>query len=207
MKAETPILPINHPDAISRAASIIKGGGVIAFPTDTVYGVGASAFQKAAIDRIYKIKERSKEKAIPILIGDPGELSIISSPPNQQIIQLMDQFWPGALTLIFPIAPDLPNNLSTSATIGVRIPDHELTRQLLRATGPLAATSANLSGEESALSAQDVSQILGSKIDLILDGGRSKGGEASTVLDLTGADPVILRVGPITLDDIKPYLV
>jgi L-threonylcarbamoyladenylate synthase len=207
MKAETPILPINHPDAISRAASIIKGGGVIAFPTDTVYGVGASAFQKAAIDRIYKIKERSKEKAIPILIGDPGELSIISSPPNQQIIQLMDQFWPGALTLILPIAPDLPNNLSTSATIGVRIPDHELTRQLLRATGPLAATSANLSGEESALSAQDVSQILGSKIDLILDGGRSKGGEASTVLDLTGADPVILRVGPITLDDIKPYLV
>lgn len=206
MKTDPSLLPIDHPKAISRAASIISGGGVIAFPTDTVYGVGASVFHQAAIERIYKIKERSKEKAIPVLIGDPGELSLISPAINQQARQITDHFWPGALTLILPIRPDLPPNLSTSATIGVRMPDHEFTQELLRATGPLAATSANLSGEESALTAQDVFQTLGSKIDLILDGGKSPGGEASTVLDLTGAVPVILRDGPISMEDIEIYL-
>jgi len=206
MKEETIVLPINHPEAISRAAEIIKSGGVIAFPTDTVYGIGVSAINKNAIDIIYEIKERSKDKAIPILIGDPRELSIISPSLNQRIFHVINHFWPGALTLILPLSPDLPSNLSTTKTIGVRVPDHEFTRELLQATGPLAATSANLSGEESALTAQDVSQTLGSKINLILDGGRSPGGVASTVLDLTGEEPIILRAGPISLEEIKPFL-
>ena len=206
MNADTSLLPIKSPEAISHGAVIIKRGGVIAFPTDTVYGLGASAFNETAVERIYEIKERSKDKAIPILIGDPEELSLISSVPRQLVIQIIGKFWPGALTLILPIAQNLPNNLSTTETVGVRIPDHELTRELLRATGPLATTSANLSGEENALTAEDVYHSLGGKIDLILDGGRSPVGEASTVLDLTGSDPIILREGPIGMEEIRPYL-
>jgi L-threonylcarbamoyladenylate synthase len=206
MKAKTSLLTINRPESISQAAAVIKAGGVIAFPTDTVYGLGASAFQEAAVERIYEIKERSREKAIPILIGNPEDLSLISAAPDQRVTQIINQFWPGALTLILPISPDLPGNLSAAATIGVRIPDHDLTRELLRATGPIAATSANLSGQESALTAQDVFQSLGGKIDLILDGGRSPGGEASTVLDLTSPNPDILREGPISLEEIERFL-
>ena len=206
MITDTKTLPIDQPEAISLAAEIINDGGVIAFPTDTVYGIGASAFNEKAIERLYHIKERSKEKAIPVLISDPGELALISPAKGLRLEQVIDQFWPGALTIILPLSPDLPANLSSTKTIGIRVPNHSLTRDLLRVSGPLAATSANLSGEESALTAEDVSRNLEGKIDLILDGGRTPGGVASSVLDLSGAEAMILREGPITMEDLKPFL-
>ena len=202
MKNETLILCLDQTQSLSAAAGIIRAGGVIAFPTDTVYGIGASAFDETAIEKIYQVKERSQEKAIPILAADPSGLVGITPPPTEMVLSLMEKFWPGALTLILPLLPGLPANLSPTETIGVRIPDHDLTRELLRLTGPLAATSANLTGQESALTADEVLLNLGGKIDLILDGGISPGGVASTVLDCTKTEPLILRTGPVTLEAI-----
>ena len=202
----TQILPIDHPDAISTACALIQAGGIIAFPTDTVYGIGVSAFQKEAIDKIYQVKDRSTLKAIPILLGDAeisGQITPALSPAAQI---LAEAFWPGPLTLILPLLPSLPDNLSPSETIGLRVPDHPFAQALLRETGPLAATSANLSGQPSALNADEVLAQLGSRVDLILDGGTSPGGEASTVLDCAAETPHVLREGPLAWADIQAAL-
>lgn len=202
MKKETQILPINQSQALSLAADTIRSGGVIAFPTDTVYGIGASAIDKDAIEKLYLVKGRSQDKAIPILLADIEELTQITPTPGGIVQVIMDKFWPGALTLILPLLAGLPSNLSPTQTIGIRIPDFDLTRELLRHTGPLAATSANLSGQESARNAEQVKENLNGEIDLILDGGNSPGGVDSTVLDCTKAEPLILRTGPISWEEI-----
>jgi len=202
MKKETQILPIDQPQALSLAADVIRSGGLIAFPTDTVYGIGASAFDENAIEKLYLIKERSQEKAIPVLLADLEELTQITPTPGEMVGVIMDKFWPGALTLILPLLAELPSNLSPTQTVGIRIPDFDLTRELLRHTGLLAATSANLSGQESAHNAEEVRENLSGNIDLILDGGTSPGGVASTVLDCTKAEPLILRTGPISWEEI-----
>ena len=203
MNIETHLLAINQPQSLLRAVEIIESGGVIAFPTDTVYGVGVSAFNKEAITKLYNVKDRSKEKAIPILIADPEALTKISPPPTKLVQVIINKFWPGPLTLILPMLDVLPDNLSPSQTIGVRIPDHSLTRDLLRQTGPMAVTSANLSGDDNPTSADDVVVALGGKIDLILDGGETSGGIPSTVLDCSQEELIILREGPISWDKIK----
>jgi len=202
MKKETQILPIDQPQALSLAADVIRSGGLIAFPTDTVYGIGASAFDENAIEKLYLIKERSQEKAIPVLLADLEELTQITPTPGEMVGVIMDKLWPGALTLILPLLAELPSNLSPTQTVGIRIPDFDLTRELLRHTGLLAATSANLSGQESAHNAEEVRENLSGNIDLILDGGTSPGGVASTVLDCTKAEPLILRTGPISWEEI-----
>jgi tRNA threonylcarbamoyl adenosine modification protein (Sua5/YciO/YrdC/YwlC family) len=202
MKKETQILPIDQPQALSLAADIISSGGLIAFPTDTVYGIGASAINEDAIEKLYRVKLRSQEKAIPVLLADLEELTQITPVPGEMVGIIMGKFWPGALTLILPLLAGLPSNLSPTQTVGIRIPDFDLTRELLRHTGPLAATSANLSGQESAHNAEEVWENLSGEIDLILDGGTSPGGVASTVLDCTKAEPLILRTGPISWEEI-----
>lgn len=202
MKKETQILPFDQHQALSLATDIIKSGGVIAFPTDTVYGVGASAIDQNAIEKLYQVKGRSQEKAIPVLLADLEELTQITPTPGEMVQIIMGKFWPGALTLILPLQAGLPSNLSPTQTIGIRIPDFDLTRELLRHTGPLAATSANLSGQESAHNAEEVRENLSGEIDLILDGGISPGGVASTVLDCTKAEPLILRTGPVSWEEI-----
>ncbi len=203
MKKETLILQIDQPQSISRAVEIVQSGGVIAFPTDTVYGIGVSAFNEEAIEKLYQVKGRSYQKAIPILVSDQEELTRITPPLDQNVKAIIQRFWPGALTLIIPLLKGMPENLSPTQTIGVRIPDFKLTRELLSHTGPLAATSANISGGEITLTAEEVAENLGGMIDLILDGGKTPGGVPSTVLDCTQAEPIILREGPISLDTIK----
>ena len=200
---ESDVLVVTHPLAISRAVTQINSGGLIAFPTDTVYGIGTSAFQFDAIERIYKVKGRSTLKAIPILLGNADAAEQITTPFSPITKKLAESFWPGPLTLVVPLLSFLPTNLSPTPTIGLRVPDHEFTLRLLKETGPLAATSANLSGESSALTADEVQSQLGSKLDLILDGGRSPGGLASTVLDCTAEKPVLLREGPLTWEEIQ----
>ena len=185
------------------AAEVVQAGGVIAFPTDTVYGIGVSAFNEEAIERIYQVKGRSALKAIPILISSPQEMDQISLPASAVITKLIERYWPGALTLILPRLPGLPDNLSPTPTIGLRVPDHQLTRELLRHTGPLAATSANQSGQPSALTAAEVLDQLEGRIDLVLDGGSAPGGQASTVLDCAGEKVKVLRKGPITWENIQ----
>jgi tRNA threonylcarbamoyl adenosine modification protein (Sua5/YciO/YrdC/YwlC family) len=206
MNDKSKTLPIDHPQAFSQAEKLVQTGGVIVFPTDTVYGIGASAFQKDAIEGIYRIKSRSHQKAIPILLADTEDLQKITPPLSPTAERLVKEFWPGALTLILPLLPSLPKNLSYTPTIGVRIPDHETARALLRVTGPLATTSANISGEPPALTANQVIDGLGSLVQLILDGGRAPGGISSTVVDCSGEEPRLLRQGPLSWEKIQDFL-
>ena len=203
---DTLILPADHLDALPQALQILRSGGLVAFPTDTVYGVGALAFDATAIEKIYEAKGRSTEKAIPILLGDAADLEQVTTQVSEMSLRLAGRFWPGPLTLVVPKHPSLPEAVSTSPTVGVRVPDHLVARALLRAAGPMAVTSANLSGQASPSTAQEVYAQLGGRIPLILDGGGTPGGVPSTVVNCLGAEPQVLREGPITLAQIQAVL-
>ena len=149
----TVILPARDPLALQRAIEILHLGGLVAFPTDTVYGVGALAFNGQAVESIYVAKGRSEEKAIPVLIGDPEDLAKVSAEIPEIAVRLAAHFWPGPLTLVVPKHPGLPKVISASSTVGVRIPDHPVARALLRMAGPMAVTSANLSDKPSSTTA------------------------------------------------------
>jgi L-threonylcarbamoyladenylate synthase len=185
---------------------VLERGGVVAFPTDTVYGLGALAFDAESVDRLYAIKGREHSKAIAVLIGSPEDLPHIASDPSQAAQQLAQRFWPGPLTLVVPRSTRLPEALSQSETIGIRIPDHEVARKLLAAAGPMAVTSANLSGQANTRTAQEVLDQLEGRIHLIIDGGPTPGDTPSTVVDMTGKQPKILREGPISEAEIKKAL-
>lgn len=203
---KTYILTEDEPGVITAALEIILGGGVVAFPTDTVYGLGSTAFNNDAIEGIYKAKERPFEKAIPILLGEFDDMNRIVQHITPLAWKLANHFWPGPLTLILPKRDDLPRSISSSSSVGVRIPNHSLARSLFQRAGPMAVTSANISGEQSPRSALEVYHQLNGRIPLIIDGGDTPGGVSSTVLDVTGVEPIILREGPITLDMIKSIL-
>ena len=203
---KTEILSAQDPSTIPRALAVLRGGGLVAFPTDTVYGLGALAFDAAAIEKIYAAKGRSTEKAIPILLGDAADLEQITAQVSEMALRLAGRFWPGPLTLVVPKHPSLPEAVSSTPTVGVRVPDHPVARALLRAAGPMAVTSANLSGQASPCTAQEVYAQLGGRIPLILDGGGTLGGVPSTVVNCLGAEPQILREGPVTLAQIQAVL-
>ncbi len=203
---ETRLIPAAQPDAIEQALRILRAGGLAAFPTDTVYGVGALAFDGPAVESIYAAKDRPVEKAIPILIADADDLDKVAAdvPPMARI--LAARFWPGPLTLVVPKQPTLPEAVSATATVAVRIPDHPVARALLRAAGPMAVTSANLSGQPSPVKAEEVMRQLNGRIPLVLDGGATPGGVPSTLVDCLGAEPVLLREGPLTKEQILAVL-
>jgi L-threonylcarbamoyladenylate synthase len=203
---KTLILPATHPETLPRALEILRSGGLVALPTDTVYGLGALAFDEEAVKKIYIAKGRSIEKAIPILVGDPGDLEIVTLDLSQYAMALARIFWPGPLTLVVPKHPSIPTVVSATSSVGVRIPDQSVSRSLLRMSGPLAVTSANLSGRESPANAREVLAQLDGRIDLVIDAGQVGQGLASTVLDCLGAEPVILREGPVTYEMIKNAL-
>ena len=203
---QTEILHASSRDTILRALAHLEAGGLVAFPTDTVYGVGALAFDGKAIESIYAAKDRPMEKAIPILISDVGELEKVAIDVPPAALRLASRFWPGPVTILVPKRPDLPESVSASPTVGVRVPDHEIARLLLRAAGPMAVTSANISGEPSPVSAEEVFEQLGGRIPLILDGGRTPGGVPSTLVDCTTPELTILREGPIGLAELQSAL-
>jgi len=181
-------------------------GGLVAFPTDTVYGVGALAFDGKAVESIYIAKDRPIEKAIPVLIGDVPDLGKISDDVPDIARRLVSRFWPGPLTVLVPKKPTLPESVSATSTVAVRVPDHPVARRLLRAAGPMAVTSANISGQPSPSTAQEVMDQLNGRIELIVDGGRTSGGIPSTLVDCTGDEIKILREGPITLEELLSVL-
>jgi L-threonylcarbamoyladenylate synthase len=203
---ETEILSAASSDVITRALEILRGGGLVAFPTDTVYGVGALAFDGKAVESIYTAKDRFHEKAIPVLIGDIDDLDKIAMDVPSLVQMLASRFWPGPLTILVPKKPGLPESVSATSTIGVRVPDHEVARALLRAAGPMAVTSANLSGQASPTTAEEVLAQLGGRIKLIIDGGKTPGGAPSTLVDCTGDEIKILREGPITKKELQSAL-
>ncbi|MEJ2305831.1 MAG: L-threonylcarbamoyladenylate synthase [Anaerolineales bacterium] len=203
---KTEVLSAEHPIALRHAVDVLNNGGTVAFPTDTVYGLAALPFERKSVDRLYVIKGRNSTRAIAVLLGDLSDLRRIAVSPSEAALRLADRFWPGPLTLIVPRNPDLPDILSKNLTIGVRIPDHPVALQLLRMAGPLAVTSANISGNTNTTTVQEVLEQLDGRVHLIIDGGRTPGGIPSTVVDCTQPGPVILRPGPISLADIQRAL-
>jgi len=199
---QTLILPITDSNSLAHALDVLAGGGLVAFPTDTVYGLGAIAFDANAVSKIYLAKGRGQEKAIPILVSDVDQIYRVSSGVNDFAIKLGKRFWPGPLTIVVPRHSTIPDVVSPLPTVGVRIPNLNVTRELLRLTGPLAVTSANMSGQTSPSTAKGVNAQLNGRIPLILDGGVTPGGIPSTVVDCTGDEPVVVREGPISLEEI-----
>jgi L-threonylcarbamoyladenylate synthase len=202
----TIILRTDSPDAIQHALDVLNNGGMVAFPTDTVYGLGARVFDEKAVESIYTAKDRPVEKAIPVLIADAEDMDKVGVDIPDIARRIAFRFFPGPLTCIIPKKPTLPQAISATSTVGVRVPDHEVARALLRAVGPMAVTSANISGQPSPSTAEEVFAQLKGRIELIIDGDKTPGGVPSTVVDCTGGEIKILREGPISLEEIRSKL-
>lgn len=200
---KTDLIRSDNPVVLQHALDVLSNGGLIAFPTDTVYGLASLPSKTEYIERLYIAKGRESTRAIAILLSSADELENISNMPSDAALKLADKFWPGPITLIVPRHPDLPNILSPDQTIGVRVPDHDIALELLRMTGPLGVTSANISGHENTQTAEEVMEQLDGRVHLVIDGGKSPGGVPSTVVDCTSPDPTILRPGPIKIDQIN----
>ena len=203
---KTECISTEHPTAIQHAIDTLQHGGLVAFPTDTVYGLAAPVQDVESIERLYVVKGRNNTKAIAVLLGSTQDLDQVTLDLGPEAYKLAEKFWPGPLTLIVPRHPNLPDILAPLPTIGVRIPDHPFALALLKATGPLAVTSANLSGDKNTCTAQQVYKQLKGRVHLILDGGETPGGIPSTVIDCTTSTSEVLREGPITLKQIKKIL-
>jgi len=193
---------------LQQAVSILRDGGIIAYPTDTVYGLGADVFNEGAVSRIYQVKQRHFDQPLPVLLSDESELNTLASFVSEIAWRLVSRFWPGGLTLVVLAEPTVPKWVTAGGdTIAVRVPDHIITRTLIRELGkPLVGTSANLSGSPSVTSAEEVRLQLEDKVDFVLDGGICPGGVESTVVDLTKEIPIIIREGAISQDTIAKFL-
>ena len=184
-----------------RAAAIasLRAGGVVALPTDTVYGIAVALGTPGGIERLFRAKRRPPDKGIMLLLHDASQAAGIGAM-GPAATALAVACWPGGLTLVVPQRPDVPLPATLTggaATIGLRVPDHPAPRALAAALGPLPTTSANVSGLPEAGDAAEILEQLGDAVDLILDGGRAHGGPASTVVDCSGERPVILRAGAV----------
>ena len=203
---KTKIISGSSHHAIPHALEILRAGSLVAFPTDTVYGVGTLAFNGKAVESIYAAKDRPIEKAIPVLIGDSQDLEKVGISISDSARRLANRFWPGPLTILVPKRADLPESVSSTSTVGVRVPDHDVARALLRAAGPMAVTSANISGRQSPVTAEEVYEQLGGRVDLIIDAGKTPGGVPSTLVDCTTSELKVLREGPISLEELLSAL-
>jgi len=191
-------------EQVEKGVKILREGGVIAFPTDTVYGLGADAFNPKAVERIYEIKNRPEHMPFPLLIADISQLTAVAEPRAEIAWFLARRFWPGGLTLVLPKRSSLPSYLAKGITVGVRIPNHPICLTLIKRLGrAIIGTSANLSGKTTSLTAYEVKQQLADKVDLIIDGGKCLGGNESTIVDIAGGVPVILRQGIIPRHEIE----
>ena len=197
-----PLNPRN--DHINATSQIIKNGGVIVFPTQYLYGLGADALNDKAVDRIFEIKQRSYDKPFLVLIPNRKDLTEFVQHVSLTAEHIMNCFWPGAVTLIFKAKDTLPTNLTAdTGKIGIRMPHHPVALALSMAVGvPLTATSANITGGLGCSTVSDIDPRISDKVDLILDAGPLKGGIGSTVVDVTVDPPIILREGAISAKDI-----
>jgi len=201
-------LPAIVKEPFRKAIAILKAGGIVAYPTDTVYGLGADGFNERAVNRIYRIKKRPPTQPLSVLIADEAEMARLADSVPDSARRLAGEFWPGGLTIVVRKAPQVPLWVTGgSDTIGVRVPNHPVTLELIRGLGkPLIGTSANLSGSPSCTNAEEVRAQLGESVDFILDGGVCPGGIESTVVDVTGELPRILREGAIPRHEIETIL-
>jgi len=203
------ILPFHSPPSphtIEQAVACIQAGGVLVVPTDSFYAFAVGAFQPAVLEQLLAIKGDREHKPFPVLIGDPSQLDQLVDHVPEIATKLMQQFWPGLLTVVLKAKPHVsPVLMSESGTIGVRQPNHSLLCNLLMHTGPLTGTSANRTGQAPAMTVENVQHQLGADIDLILDGGPTPGGQPSTVLQVE-PELRLLRQGEIPLSAIQNVL-
>lgn len=198
-------LPSDIKRQIREGVSILKQGGIIALPTDTVYGLGASANIYQAVERVYEVKKRPRHMPLSLFLAHMSQISDVAEliPPVGWL--LAEKFLPGALTLVLPKSKSVPDIVTAGGTtVAVRIPAHPVPIALVEGLGmPVLGTSANQSGKPSALTADEVYSQLGDKIDLVIDGGQCPGGRESTIVDVTGETPIVLREGAIALRDLE----
>jgi L-threonylcarbamoyladenylate synthase len=196
------LLIISATDDLGPAVEVIEAGGIIAFPTETSYGLGADPLNKAAVKRLFSIKARPMDKPLPLLAGDMAMVRSLTAEFTPLAERLIKKFWPGPLTIIFEASPETPEHLISQGQglkgIGIRISPHPVCQRLLQALGrPITATSANPAAMPPALDPAEAEEYFDGSIDIIIDGGRLDGGPPSTVVDAQGERPVFLREGAV----------
>jgi L-threonylcarbamoyladenylate synthase len=204
LKITPKIRPIDpqhpHADLIDAAVRILERGGVIAFPTGSLYGLGADALNASAVDRVFAIKKRTSDKPLLILVPDRKVVFDLAAEVPPAAKRLMDRFWPGQVTIVFKTFPELPSNLTAgTGKIGIRLPGHPVAKALVAAFGrPITGTSANPSGHKGCHRIAELDPKLIEQLDLVLDAGPLKEGIGSTVVDITGAEPIVIREGSVS---------
>lgn len=198
----------NFKDSVLKVARMLKSGSVVAFPTETVFGLGAAISNKKAIAKIFEVKGRPRSNPLSALIADISQAKMLSARLDDEFYLLAESFMPGPITIVVPKMKSIDNIVTAGlSTIGIRMPDHKFTIELIKALGePLATTSANISGEEELTELWKVREIFGGKIDAIINYNSSSSGKPSTVVSLAEAKPVVLREGEIRRSEIEKIL-
>ena len=201
-----PAIP-EHP-LIERVADVLRSGGIIGYPTETIYGIGCSAFNAQAVERVYRLKNRDRGKAMILIAGDTIQVSELVTSIPETAEKLIENFWPGPLTIVFETSSRLKEFVfGKSKTIAIRIPDCVICLELIKETGfPIVSTSANRSGEEALTSAEQVESFFGDELDIIVDGGPSPGNIPSTVVDITKSPARVVREGAISTLEVNTVL-
>ena len=195
------------PYAIQAAVHVLREGGLVCFPTDTVYGIGAAAGDDAAVRRLFAVKGRPPDKPLPLLLAESADAARVAVV-TQLGKTLASRFWPGALTIVMRKSPSYRSlALAAGDTVALRVPDHELVRRIVRDLGgPVTGTSANRAGAPAPVSAAEVAFQIGEMVELIIDGGRSRERAESTVVDITSTPPVVLREGAVSRREVEEIL-
>ena len=195
-------------DAIQEAATWIRNGGLVALPTDTLYGLAADPFSASAIARVFAVKGRAAERALPLIAAETSQVTAHLGRLPDAARHLAERFWPGPLTLLVPAAVALARDVTGgTGKVGVRVPADAIARAICaEADRPITATSANISGQPATSDPDLVERSLGDRLDLLIDAGMTRGGAPSTIVDVTGADAVLVRAGAISWDDIQAWL-
>lgn len=202
--SEILVLSLERDDALARAREALRAGELVVVPTDTVYGVAADPFAVGATAKIFELKNRPRSLPLPVLISRPRQAWALCDSVPPGAAELAAAFWPGALTMVLPQTPDLDWDLGDNVgTIALRMPNHADTLELIENTGPLAVTSANLSGEPTPPLIDDVKARLGDAVSIYLDDGPAREDKGSTIVDLARRRPTIVREGPISRDAIE----
>ena len=193
---------------IATAVETLRAGGLVAYPTDTLYGLGADALNEAAVERVFEAKGRPQGMPLPLLISDAGQLPMVAASVPASALALAEAFWPGGLTLVLPVSDAVPPLVTARGwKVAVRLPDHPVPRSLAEGLGrPITGTSANRSGGPEPRTAAGVREALGDTVDVVLDMGPSPAGRSSTVLDVTTEQPRILRLGAVSQEEIERAL-
>jgi L-threonylcarbamoyladenylate synthase len=199
------VLQAEGEGCLAEAVAVLKGGGVIAYPSDTVYGLGAAASDDGAVRRLFGVKGRAGEKALSLLLADAADMAPLCAQVPLLAMSLAGRFWPGPFTLVLKRSPQFRSlALGGGDSVAVRVPDHPFLRELIRRLGePITGTSANRSGQPACRSAQEVERELGEAVDLIIDGGPSGAGQESTVIDITSGTLKIVREGAIGCEEVQ----